>query len=110
MNNQDAPKITAFSGIFEDKLHKLVKKIKKIKRLRKEKASQAKIKMLISEAKTLKKLVNKMPNDNTRQTIEIALSVVDGKILLKESCASNGLQLYNVRYVGGLLIVEVDKV
>lgn len=101
------PKITAFSGIFEDKLHKLVKRIKK---LRKDKASKSDIKVMIEEAKTLKKLINKPQNRNTGETVEIALAIDDGKVMVKESCSSHGIHLVNVRYVGGLLIVDLDVV
>lgn len=101
-------KITAFHGIFEDKLKRLISKIKK---LRKDSTSTSKqqVKNLIIEAKALKRLVRQdVPDDINKHTIQVALRVVDGKIGIDESCPSNQIKMTDIRFVGGLLLIEFN--
>lgn len=80
MNNNT--KITAFHGIFEERLNKLVKHIKKI---RKDPLSKEKVKNLIAEAKELKKLIKKEKVVSVTHSIEIEYNIVDGHLELQES-------------------------
>lgn len=97
--------ITAFHGVFEQKISRIVKTIKKI---RKDPNEKSRVKELLTEAKALKKLINTGRKKPTQYSIEIPISVVDGQIQLAETSAKTHIKILDTRLVGGLLVVEFN--
>jgi len=101
-------KITAFHGIFEDKLDKLVKNIKK---LRKDPSSKQKVREMILEAKLLKRLIKK-DKKHKKEThvhqLQIALRIVDGQIGIDESFPSDRIKMLDISFRDGVLTVDFD--
>lgn len=98
-------KITAFHGVFEDKLNKIIIRINK---LRKDPNSKSKVKALIVEAKALKKLIKKDKKESYNHTIHLPIHIVDEQIVIDESESSDRVKISDIRHVGGLLIIEFD--
>lgn len=103
--NSSKTKITAFHGIFEERLTKLVKHIKKI---RKDPASKEKVKQLIFEAKELKKLVKKEKVKPVTHTLEIEYNIVDGHLELQELSSPSKLSNIEAHAAGGLLVINFE--
>ena len=97
-------KITAFHGIFEQRLSTIVKRIKKI---RKHPEQKEQVTKLLNEAKDLKKALKKGKKPQLR--IEIPIRVVDGVVTLADTSASSSIKILDTRLVGGLLIVDFEN-
>ncbi len=97
--------ITAFHGVFEQKISRIVKTIKKI---RKDPNENSRVKELLAEAKSLKKLINTGRKKPTQYSIEIPIGIVDDQIFLGDTNAKKHLKILDTRFVGGLLVVEFN--
>jgi hypothetical protein len=97
--------ITAFNGIFEQRLKNILKDIKK---LRKDPASKDKVNRLIADAKQLKKDIKKeKKSSDSLYRIEIPIHCKDGEPVTG-IVGSEGIKSVEVRCVGGLIIVEFN--
>jgi hypothetical protein len=96
------PNITAFHGIFEQRLKNIIKDIKKV---RKDPSSKDKVKRLVAEAKQLKKDIKKEKKSPTTYQLEIPVHCVDGTPNMG-IIGSADVKVTEARCVGGLIIVE----
>lgn len=97
-------KITAFHGIFEQRLTAIVKRIKKI---RKHPEQKEQVRKLLIEAKDLKKTLKKSKKPQYR--IEIPIRIENSEVVLAETSASSSIKILDTRLVGGLLIVDFQN-
>ena len=102
---KDTQGVTAFHGIFEQKLSNIVKTIKKI---RKDPDKKSRVKELLSEARALKKLIHKGRKQSNQYMIEIPISVDNGQLQHGETSSRLPIKIVDTRLVGGLLIVEFE--
>lgn len=98
-------RITAFHGIFEERSKKLVKHIIQ---LRKDPTAKPKLKQLISEAKELKKLLKSEKPGISGHSLEVAYTIVDGKLQIDEISSPTKCDNIEIRCVGGLMVIEFD--
>ena len=106
-NKKDSVKkepITAFHGVFETKLQKMIAKIRK---LRKEPSGRAKAKELLAEAKKLKKLIKKDRKKTATYTIEIPISSKT-PVSITMASSSHPVRVLDTREAGGLILVEFE--
>lgn len=107
MSNKKEP-ITAFHGVFENKLSQLIKKIRKI---RKDPKERHRVKDLLAEAKKLKKLIKKDRKKQIIHTIEIPLTVY-GECLpcVSDASSKHPIKILDTRLVGGLVLVDFEVI
>ena len=107
MNSSKKEPITAFHGVFENKLAQLIKKIRK---MRKDPKERHRVKELLSEAKKLKKLIKKDRKKQTIHTIEIPLTVYGEGALpcVSDASSKHPVKILDSRLVGGLVLVDFE--
>lgn len=100
-------KITAFHGIFEERLKKLVKHIK---HLRKDPTAKSQLKQLVIEAKDLKKLIKIDKPGISNHTIEIAYNIENGILCIDQVSSPTHCENIDIRCAGGLIILDFEVI
>ena len=100
----ESQKITAFHGIFENRLKGLIKRIKELRK--QDPSNKQQLKTLLSEAKNLRKIIKKDKKQKQQYTIQIP---INGE-LNGEPDTSGPIKINDVRLVGGLLVVDYELI